>query len=697
MRRKSRLSLISQTGLTQRTRSLFEVSLIDACFAEMTDTPRSEKSQTRFSTPVSDLDDHRNQPASMPRADAGESGHGSRRPTFASIQPLPDRPNLLLQVNEALEANDVTARDFSNESAIIDDDNHLAPDNAYARRPSQANSPIARRDTFRRPRDPTVERLSRSRASSTTSRSSSIPNSVDAFAGPYRRERAGTVNSMAPSEHELAIHRTISGGTRRRPTISDERPEDLNVDVEKSSTHSSVEEDVCFPVQEDPGKTTRFDYEELEEFVAEYQEKTPIANPLHRKTSVCSQLSKKVFADLRPKSGHSMAPKPDADVLTLKDGVDPAINEKLAEEGLSHIYNEKHGSVNEIMLNRWTFFTSELDDTIHAAELGGLLMPGERFRDLFELPPDGGVWWLDMVNPTEEEVFAICKAFGVHPLTREDITTQETREKVELFHQYYFVCFRSFYQTDKESEDYLEPVNFYAIVFKEGLLTFTFTESPHTTSVRKRIGRLRDYINLSSDWICYALIDDIVDSFAPVLRSIEHETDAIEDQVFTARIEDSREILRAIGECRKKVMSLIRLLGGKADVIKGFAKRCNENFNVAPRGDVGLYLSDIQDHVVTMMSNLGHFEKMLSRSHSNYLAQISVDQVIQGNQSNITLGKVTVIATILVPLNLICGLFGMNVKVPGQDGSLAWFFGILGTIAMFVLVCLGVARRMKYI
>jgi magnesium transporter len=339
-----------------------------------------------------------------------------------------------------------------------------------------------------------------------------------------------------------------------------------------------------------------------------------------------------------------------------------------------------------------------MQDTVHAAELGGLLMPDEKFRDLFELPPDGGVWWLDMTNPTEEEVFAICKAFGIHPLTREDITTQEAREKVELFHQYYFVCFRSFYSSDKDSDDYLEPVNFYAVVFKEGLLTFTFTDSAHTKNVRKRISRLRDYINLSSDWICYALIDDIVDGFAPVLLSIEQETDGIEDQVFTARVEDSREVLRAIGNCRKKVMQLIRLLGGKADVIKGFAKRCNENYNVAPRGDVGLYLSDIQDHVVTMMSNLGHCEKMLSRSHSNYLAQISVDQVIQGNRSNITLGKVTVIATVLVPLNLVCGLFGMNVPVPwGEPGSLAPFFGILGGILTFVAICLLVARRLRYI
>lgn len=661
----------------------------------MTDTPRSEKSQTRFSTPVSDLDDHRNQPQSMTRTDAPGSVSGSRRPTFASIQPLPERPVLLTQVNEALESHAITSRDF--ESAIIDDDQgqHLSPEQ-HARRGSIAASPMGRRNTFIRPRDPAVERLSRSRASSRSSRSTSPPNSVDAFAGPHRRERANTMNSVAQSELDLAIHRTVSGPTKRRPTISDERPEVIRADT--ASTHSSAEEDVCFPVQEDPGKTTRFDYEELEEFIAEEQEKTPIANPLRHKPSVSSQLSKaRVFSDLRPKSGHGSITKADVDASTLKGALDPALEEKLAE-GFGHTYNEKRGSVADVTLNRWTFFSSELDDTIHAAELGGLLMPGERFRDLFELPQDGGVWWLDMVNPTEEEVFAICKAFGVHPLTREDITMQEPREKVELFHQYYFVCFRSFYQDSQDKENYLEPVNFYAVVFREGLLTFTFTESPHTSNVRKRIGRLRDYINLSSDWICYALIDDIVDGFAPVLRSIEDVTDAIEDQVFTARIEDSREILRAIGDCRKKVMSLIRLLGGKADVIKGFAKRCNENYSIAPRYEVGLYLSDIQDHVVTMMSNLGHFEKMLSRSHSNYLAQINVDQVIQGTHSNVTLGKVTVIATILVPLNLICGLFGMNVTVPGQDsGSLGWFFGILGTIAGFVTCCLLVAKKLKYI
>ena len=145
-------------------------------------------------------------------------------------------------------------------------------------------------------------------------------------------------------------------------------------------------------------------------------------------------------------------------------------------------------------------------------------------------------------------------------------------------------------------------------------------------------------------------------------------------------------------------MSLMRLLGGKADVIKGFAKRCNEQYSVTPRGEIGLYLGDIQDHVVTMMSNLGHFEKMLSRSHSNHLAQLSVNHISQGNRANEVLSKITLLASILVPLNLICGLFGMNVNVPGKTADgLGWFFGIIGVIAAFVVLSLAIARKYRFI
>ncbi|KAF4124170.1 magnesium transporter [Geosmithia morbida] len=333
---------------------------------------------------------------------------------------------------------------------------------------------------------------------------------------------------------------------------------------------------------------------------------------------------------------------------------------------------------------------------------------------------DRPVWWLDVFCPTEAEMKVISKAFGIHPLTAEDIMLQEAREKVELFRNYYFVNYRTFDQ-DINSENYLEPVNMYVVVFREGVLSFHFSVTPHPANVRRRIRQLRDYLILSSDWISYAIIDDITDVFQPLIQNIEEEVDAIDDAILrlhsvadrrlkaekvgpsvqhddSTTVNDSAgdmDMLRRVGDCRKRVMSLYRLLGNKADVIKGFAKRCNERWEVAPRSEIGLYLGDIQDHIVTMTSNLGHYEKILARSHGNYLAQINIRMNERQEQTADVLGKLTVLGTIVLPMNIITGLWGMNVWVPGQEyeGDLVWFMGITAGLLLFGLGCYVIAKR----
>ena len=264
-------------------------------------------------------------------------------------------------------------------------------------------------------------------------------------------------------------------------------------------------------------------------------------------------------------------------------------------------------------------------------------------------------FWLDVLQPTEMEMKVLAKAFGIHQLTTEDILMEEQREKVELFQTYYFLNYRTFEQ-DKESADYMDPVNFYVVVFRDGVITFHHSQTPHPANVRRRIRQLNDYMSPTADWISYAIIDDITDVYGPRVSHIEEEVDQIDEEILylhvtsadhaegegsqpipppTKKEKKSRgwwpfgagndepnsgegdkvsgssggDMLRRVGECRKKVMSLYRLLGNKADVIKGFAKRCNENWEVAPRSEIGLYLGDIQDHIITMNNNLGHYEK----------------------------------------------------------------------------------------
>lgn len=173
------------------------------------------------------------------------------------------------------------------------------------------------------------------------------------------------------------------------------------------------------------------------------------------------------------------------------------------------------------------------------------------------------------------------------------------------------------------------------------ILQFHFSQTPHPANVRRRIRQLSDYLFLTTDWISYAIIDDITDAYAPLIQHIEEEVDNIDESILALHAQSENEdnepknkskdknyeyekqsdagdkttgdngghMLRRVGETRKKVMSLYRLLGNKADVIKGFAKRCNEQWEIAPKSEIGLYLGDIQDHIVTMTSNLSHYEK----------------------------------------------------------------------------------------
>lgn len=149
------------------------------------------------------------------------------------------------------------------------------------------------------------------------------------------------------------------------------------------------------------------------------------------------------------------------------------------------------------------------DTTAHATELEGLVFPGEDIRSLFTFPEDGEdyVWWLNINAPTDEEVRGICKAFGIHPLTVEDIVTKEAREKIELFNSYYFANFRSYRAVvDEDGEREYEPFNLFVIVFREGIISFSHNMNSHASEVRKRIAQLKDYVDLSSDWICYAIM-----------------------------------------------------------------------------------------------------------------------------------------------------------------------------------------------
>lgn len=411
---------------------------------------------TGYDTPVPELDDHRQhanaQRAERPRRGTFDSLYGARH-----LEPEPGNPS-------------IRVRDF--EEAILDEEgDNVQPTPRHGRRP-------------------TVE-------SSVDGRSISPPNSVKAFAEARRREREMSF-SEARNDGEEVLGRTMSISSRR--SHRSRRSHGGDADNRSFLTNKTAEEDVCYPLQEKHPKQhdLRIDFEYLEDFI----------NEERAERAARAQVPTEGFKDLRQTSTLT---KPtqlvtvDGDILEMPSD-DSVANEKMSLEAAAP--PPPKAQPHHVDNTRFSFFSSAWESTIHAAEMGDLVLPGEDIRGLFELPEDetGGVWWLNVNNATKEEVYGLGKAFGVHPLTIEDIVTQEAREKIELFPSYYFACFRSFNVVDEPDGKEYEPFNIYVIVFREGTLSFSFAPNSHASQVRKRITALKDYVSLSSDWICYALM-----------------------------------------------------------------------------------------------------------------------------------------------------------------------------------------------
>ena len=419
----------------------------------MSDHGDSMHSDPGYDTPVPELDDHRHQSASSQRIER------PRRGTFDSLYGS-------RQTGGDTSTPAILVRDF--EEAVIDED---AGDDA---------SPAGRRV-----RRPTVE-------TNPDGRAISPPNSVKAFAAARRRER--DMSFSEPNENqEDRLSRRMSVSSRRSYRS---KPQTVEVDNGSVFTKNTAEEDVCFPVQDNHRKDKLYiDFDYLENFIN-----------TDKATKVESREETASFNDLRLQTAETRKTQ-----LTTIDGdiLDLPSDDSVTRE--KEIVEEKEPAKPQIPAldnNRFSFFSSAWESTIHAAEMADLVLPGEDIRGLFDLPSDetDGVWWLNVNRATKEEVAGICKAFGIHPLTIEDIITQEAREKIELFPSYYFACFRSFSVVEEPEGKEYEPFNIYVVVFREGTLSFSFAPNSHASQVRKRITALKDYVSLSSDWICYALM-----------------------------------------------------------------------------------------------------------------------------------------------------------------------------------------------
>ena len=303
----------------------------------------------------------------------------------------------------------------------------------------------------------------------------------------------------------------------------------------------------------------------------------------------------------------------------------------------------------------------------------------------------GGVAWIGLYKPSGAEFGRVAEEFGLHELAVEDAIRAHQRPKLERYGETLFVVLSAARYVD-ESET-VEFGELHAFVGHDFVVTVRHGEGPDLSRVRRRLEAEPDILRLGTEAILYAILDRVIDDYAPVVRGLENDIDEIEIQVFGGNANVTRrtyELAREVIEFRRATLPLVTMLGG---LIAGAAK-----YNVPQ--ELQDYLRDVQDHAIQVQEQVSGFRELLQNILSVNLAVVGLQQNEEVRalteaqiSQNEEIKRISAWAAILFAPTLIGTVYGMNFDhMPELHWQLGYPFSIV--LMLFVsYVMYAVFRR----
>jgi magnesium transporter len=255
----------------------------------------------------------------------------------------------------------------------------------------------------------------------------------------------------------------------------------------------------------------------------------------------------------------------------------------------------------------------------------------------------GEFFWLDLHSPGEEEFALLRDVFRFHPLAIEDSQHFGQRAKVEDYGDFVFIVF--FGAAPSPDEDRL--VEMHCFYSDRYLVTVRRDESPACDALRQRYAK-RPAPAARPIVLLYRLLDSLTDSFFPALEDFNDRIDHLHDEMIR---QPTDEQLNEIFDMRRRLVQLRRAVSPQRDLMAGFA---NGLIRVPDLDeDAERYFRDIYDHLIRVSDMVDSYRDLLASAMDVYLSTVS-------NRLNLVMKRLTVIATIALPLIVISGFFGQN-------------------------------------
>ncbi|WP_326823927.1 magnesium and cobalt transport protein CorA [Streptosporangium sp. NBC_01756] len=314
----------------------------------------------------------------------------------------------------------------------------------------------------------------------------------------------------------------------------------------------------------------------------------------------------------------------------------------------------------------------------------------ESLPDAFEWLKNtsGSMAWIGFYRPEEAVILNVAEEFDLHELAVEDAIVAHQRPKADRYGDTLFVVLRpARYLDETEEVDFGE---LHVFVGQNFVITVRHSEAPDLSQVRRRMEGDPELLGQGPQAVLYAIMDAVVDGYAPVVAGLQNDIDEIEVQVFG----NEPGVSRRIYELSREVIEFQRATRPLLGMIEGFIAGAAK---YGVDGELQRYLRDVADHAITVAERVSGFRQMLHDIlvvNSTMVAMAQNEHMTNlteaSNAQNEEVKKISAWAAILFAPTLVGTIYGMNFDVmPEIHWALGYPFAVLlmaGVCASLYLV-----------
>lgn len=290
----------------------------------------------------------------------------------------------------------------------------------------------------------------------------------------------------------------------------------------------------------------------------------------------------------------------------------------------------------------------------------------------------GGIAWIGLYRPTRDELHSVATEFGLHHLAVDDALKGHQRSKLERYGNTLFLALRTARYID-ETET-VEFGELHVFVGPQFVITVRHAESPDLAHVRDRLEADPALLAKGPEAILYAVLDEVVDEYEPVIAGLENDIDEIEDELFG---EAEHEVLtRRIYDLSSEVIGFQRAVQPLIGIVE-VLQRGGPVYGVD--SDLTHLLGDVLDHVSRAGDRADAFRTLLDKALQVQSTLITRRMTEVSVEQNEQIKRITSWAAILFAPTLVGTVYGMNFRYMPE---LEWVWGY--PFAMGLMVLLGV-------